>query len=322
MRGHGEGTIFRRASTGKWTAMLTLPNGRRRTMTGDSRQEVQRKLAQARRELEQGATATTDRQTVAQFLTQWIATKRHDLAPKTYVTWEMFVRLHFTPAFRRTPLVKLSPQQVQKAEAEWRDTGLSSTTVAHLHSVLHNAMGEAVRLGLIARNPLDAIKRPKARKLEMRVLTEAQAQLLMAAARSERLGALIALALSTGMRQGELLGLRWRDVDLEAGRVTVHVILQPIKGDDGITRPLLKEPKTPHSKRSIALTPSMVAELRAHRQRQRLERIALGPGVERSGSGLLQRGRPALRQQEHQLPAPPPPAAPARAARPARHPLP
>jgi integrase len=79
------------------------------------------------------------------------------------------------------------------------------------------------------------------------------------------------------MRQGEMLGLRWKDVDLAAGQLTVAVILQYVKQPDGTTRPILKQPKAPHSRRTIALTPGMTEDLRAHRQRQRLERIALGP---------------------------------------------
>ncbi|HEV2236522.1 MAG TPA: tyrosine-type recombinase/integrase [Ktedonobacterales bacterium] len=248
-------------------------------MTGDSRQEVQRLLAHARRELEQGLAADTARrpQTVAQYLLDWLASKAPDLAPKTAVTWEGFMRLHLVPAFHRTPLTKLSPQQVQRAYAMWREQGLSSTTVGHLHAVLKHALSDAIRLGLMARNPLDAIKRPKANQREMRVLTEAQAQTLIAACQHERLGALIVMALSTGMRQGEMLGLRWKDVDLDGHRLRVHVNLQHVKGADGITRPILKAPKTPHSNRTIVMTPGLVDALRSHRQRQRLERLALGP---------------------------------------------
>jgi integrase len=278
MRGHGEGTIFRRGSTGRWTAMLTLPNGRRRTMTADSRQEVQRKLAAARRELEQGLTAAKPQhQTVIAYLTHWLATKKPDLAPNTYITWEAFLRNHFTPAFHRTPLVKLSALQVQRAEAEWREQGLSSGTVGLMHGTLKQALRDALTLELITRNPLDQLKRPKRAKREMRVLDQEQAQRLIEQCSTNRLGALIVTALATGMRQGEMLGLRWRDVDLDARRLTVQVTLQWLRLDDGTSRPLLKEPKTPHSRRSIALPERLVEELRAHRQRQRLERLALGP---------------------------------------------
>ena len=278
-RGHGEGSLYHRKDPDRWEAILSLPDGRRKTLTGKSRQEVQRKLTQAQRDLEQGITPATARQTVGEFLDHWLATKRPDLAPRTYDTYEQFCRRHIVPLLGRTPLPRLSAQQAQQAQNQWREQGLSGTSVGHLHAMLKQALRDAVRLGLIARNPLDQLDKPKRRRRAPQVLTQEQAQRLIAACgpeSGERLGALLVMALSTGMRQGELLALRWRDVDLDAAQICVQASLQRVRDDQGVTRPVLKEPKTAHSRRTIAISAGLLDALRAHRQRQRLERVALG----------------------------------------------
>jgi integrase len=173
------------------------------------------------------------------------------------------------------PLARLTPQQVQSLYAQKLDEGLSSSTVHHIRAQLHRALGAAVRLGLVARNVCDVIDPPRMHHHEMATLSPEQARALLVAAANDRFEALYVLALSTGMRQGELLALKWRDVDLEGARLHVRTTRQYTAEGYQFT-----EPKTAHSRRLIALPETAVAALRQHRSRQAEERQRLGPAWE------------------------------------------
>jgi integrase len=141
--------------------------------------------------------------------------------------------------------------------------------------VLHRALDAALRLGLVQRNVCDIVEVPRMRHYEMTTLTEEQAQRLLHAAKGERLEALYVLALATGMRQGELLALTWRNVDLKRASLHVHSTLHVTRD-----RYVFAEPKTRFSRRTIALSPIAVNALRAHRVRQVEERHRAGQAWE------------------------------------------
>jgi integrase len=156
-------------------------------------------------------------------------------------------------------LKKVTPAHVQGLYRSMLDRGLSARTVKYTHSVLRRAMKQATRWGMIARNPCDYADAPKVQREEIRPLDREQTRLLLRAAEGERLEALFVLAVHTGMRPGELLGLKWQDVDFEAARLRVNRALS-----DGEFTP----PKRTKSRRSIDLTAGSIAALRAHRKRQ------------------------------------------------------
>jgi integrase len=137
--------------------------------------------------------------------------------------------------------------------------------------VLHHALKQAARDGLTVRNVADLVSPPRVPRHEMQTLSAEQARTFLQAAEGDRLAALYVLALSTGMREGELLGLRWRDVDLTHGSLTVRGTLQRTKGQFSIG-----EPKTHRSRRPVTLTPQAVAALRKHKATQNEERLRLG----------------------------------------------
>jgi integrase len=141
------------------------------------------------------------------------------------------VRLHTIPEVGSVAMTKLTAQHIQLLYAKKLEEGLSTTSVNHLHAALHRAFDAALRLGIVQRNVFDLVEVPRMRHLEMTTLSEEQAQTLLATARGERLEALYVLALATGMREGELLALKWQDVDLDGAtlqvRATVHI---PKKG--------------------------------------------------------------------------------------------
>jgi integrase len=273
-RANGEGSITQRKSDGRWMARLTLESGKRKYLYGKTRQDVQRQLVAALRDQQQGLPVVVERQTVAQFLRHWLAdTAAHRLRPGTFRRYEELTRLHALPTLGKLPLAKLTPQQLSHLYGAKLAEGLSPRTVEFLHRVLHSALKEAVLWGLIARNPADAVKAPKPKRPPIHPLNQEQAQALLRAAEEDPLGALYVVAVMVGMRQGELLGLQWADIDWDSGRVRVRHTLQWHKGGQWS----LDEPKTGHSRRSIRLPVTALQALKAHRAQQATQRLALGP---------------------------------------------
>lgn len=269
-RGQGEGSIFRR-SNGRWAAEITLEGGQRKTFYGKTRQEVATKLSAAQRHLDQGLPLVAERQTVEQFLASWLETRRAELVVETWRRYEQCVRLHINPQVGHVKLARLTPQQIQHVYARCLAEGLSTTTTRHVHAVLHRALESAVRLGLVARNVADMVDAPRKQRVEIHPLTREESRQLLATAEGDRLETLFVLALATGMRQGELLALRWRDIDLERGRLSVMATLKRREG-----RAVWAQTKTKQSRRQISLAPPVVEALRQHRHRQRIERLAAG----------------------------------------------
>jgi integrase len=176
-------------------------------------------------------------------------------------------------------LPKLSPLHIQgfysRALAEGRKDGkggLSAQSVVHLHRVLHKALAQSVKWQMLARNPVDAVEAPRAERPEMRALNEEETGRLLGVLEGSRLYIPVMLAVTTGLRRGEILGLRWCNVDFTRRTITVVETLEQTKG--GLR---FKSPKTHRSRRSIALAAMTVEGLRAHRLKQAEERLALGP---------------------------------------------
>lgn len=272
-RGHNEGTI-RKREDGRWEARLSLDDGRRKSFYGKTRQEVQRKLAQAQRDLEGGLPVVGERQTLGQYLSTWFASSKHRLKQSSYRRYRTNLRFHILPALGNVPLSKLTAQRLQAFYTAKFDAGLSASTVANIHTVVHSALKEAVHLGLVQRNVADLVQKPRRRRTKQQTLSEKQVRTFLHAIKGNRLEALYIIALSTGMREGELLGLRWQEVDFERGLLHVTLSLQE---SDGPVRRVLDEPKTVHSRRRIALSQAAITALRRHRERQTDERVAAGP---------------------------------------------
>jgi integrase len=180
------------------------------------------------------------------------------------------VRVHLTPELGRIALAQLSPQHIQVFYARKLNQGLSASTVHHIHGTLHRALKDAMLMGLVQRNVAELVRAPRRSTREMMTLNEEQAHHFLTAAQHDRFAALYVLALTTGMREGELLGLRWQDIDLD--RATVQVWLN-VQEHDG--RFALAELKTAYSRRNIALSRTATEALGLHRAQQSAERIRL-----------------------------------------------
>jgi len=273
-RGRGEGSIRHRAD-GRWEATLTLTamgGGRRRkSYFGKTRAEVAGKLTAALKGQADGLPVPSGRSTVAAFLSQWLEAKRPSLRPESFRRYREMCHLHIVPDVGRKPLSKLSPADVQALYARVRAKGLSGTSLSLLHGVLHKSLDDAARWNLVVRNVCDLVDVPKRTTPDMRTLNADEATALLDAAKDDPLEAFYTVALTCGLRLGELQALRWKDVDLQRRRLSVTATYQGMQ--DGT--PVFSEPKTARSKREVHLSLMAVEALKQHRVRQ-LERRLLG----------------------------------------------
>jgi integrase len=260
---------------GRYMARYTVhtPDGpKRKTIYGKAYKEVEAALAKARGDAARGLTFDAGNLTVGEWLDRWLEDAVADtVRPVTFAKYEQIVRNHAKPALGRLRLQTLTPAHVRGLYREKLDSGLSPRTVQYVHVTLNKALKQAVADGLIPRNVCEAVKPPRPQKREISPLTPEQARRFLEACQGERLEALFVLAVHTGMRQGELLGLHWEDVDLEAGTLRVRRALA--QTNDG---PVLTAPKSAKSRRRIKLTGASVEVLKRHRAAQNGESRKLG----------------------------------------------
>jgi integrase len=210
--------------------------------------------------------------TVGEYLDRWLSDAvRGTVRESTFSRDKGLVFNHIKPSIGRIKLRTLSAHHLQSLYRDRLDSGLSGSTVQKIHHVVCKALSQAVRWNLIPRNPVDNVKSPTSSTKEMHPLSAHEARQLLEASRGDRLEALYVLAVHTGMRRGELLGLKWADIDLDNSTVRVRRTLTR-KG----TGYVLGEPKTKKSRRTVRLTQKAVEGLRRHRARQAEEKLRAG----------------------------------------------
>ncbi len=267
-RGNGEGSITRHKKSGLYMARYTVetPSGpKRKAVYGKEHKEVAEKLARALVERADGIVYDDENATVGEYLDSWLkGSVRGSVRQSTFDRYEIAVRVHLKPALGRVKLKKLGPAHLAGFYRDRLDAGLAPASVNKLHVTLHKALAQAVEWRMLPRNVAEAVKAPRpVAEEEMRTLSAEEARRLLDAARGDRFEALYVLAVTTGMRQGELLALKWQDVDLENARLSVR---RTVTANGG--RLLLGEPKTKKSRRAIPLTGAAVRALRGHLSRQ------------------------------------------------------
>ncbi len=287
-----KGSIQRGPSDGVWYLRAELPRAadgsrsRRRERFVGTKAEAQRRLRQLLREIETGGYADGGRMTIADLAQRWLSAAEHRVGASTYAGYAAHVRLYIVPSIGSHRAEALRPAHVEGALASWsrqqRNDGekgvLSPRTVAHVYNTLRTLCRWGVKMGVLVRNPVEAVEPPKSVRREMRALDAAGVTELMLAARGTELEHPIAIAVGTGLRRGELLGLRWSDVDLDRARLSVRRSLETVKG---VTR--TKPPKTARSSRTIALPPFVVDVLRRRKREQNERRLLLGLGRDEDG---------------------------------------
>ena len=276
-RGFREGTVVRRRD-GRWTAALTLPTGKRKWLYAPTQTEVIEKLESLKRDLNDGMNVAAGDLTVEKFAHQWLQKVEHSLRPTTHRTYAKLLRTHVFPEYGRVTLNRLLPAHPLGLYAKMLKAGKSRQTVLHVHKVASTMMTAALQWGLVSRNILKTVKPPSVPRSDMRTLSAEEARRLLTAAEGDRLEALYWLAIVCGPRAGEMMALRWSDLNIEAGKLRITATLHR---EGGSYR--LGEPKTKQSRRTLALTPVLIEKLRQHRVRQNAEILASEKDVWQDG---------------------------------------
>jgi integrase len=263
-RGRHEGSIFQRKD-GRWCATLSLGaigerKYQRKSFYGDTKQDVLAKLLRFR----SGQPETVEREarnlTVGKFLRRWLDdAAKPKVRAKTLALYEGVVKKHIEPRLGPTPIATLSPGHVQSTYAALERDGASKRMVELVHAILHRAFHVAVRWGWMLRNPCAAVDRPRVDPKPARVLDATQVRAFLKKASKDPLHALYVLAIATGLRFGELLALRWEDVDLPERYLVVKRTMLEVGGKLEIG-----EPKTPAGRRRVDLPDFAVAALKKH----------------------------------------------------------
>lgn len=283
-RASGEGLI-RQRSNGLWEARYVGADGRKHSLYGRTKRDATDRLRAAITEARQGILPVDQRLTTAAYLSWWLETVRETNRPSTHASYADVVRRYITPRIGRIALAKLQPDHVSGMLRDIRKErpDLSATTVRYVYTVLRIALGRAVKVGKAHRNVATLIDPPTRVRREVEPMSADEARTFLgwvAERRPEpeaagpirpasRHEALYRVAITAGLRQGELLGLRWQDVDLDGAALTVRHALSNVTGELG-------DPKTDTGRRTVGLEDSTVAALRAHRTRQARDRLAAG----------------------------------------------
>ncbi|WPX08230.1 tyrosine-type recombinase/integrase [Anaerocellum danielii] len=285
-RGNNEGSIYKRKD-GLWCGQITIgrdENGRqkRQYFYGRTRQEVAEKIAKALNDIATGVYVDPAKLTLKDWLNTWLwEYKKQTLRPSTFQDYEGIINNHIVPSVGNYKLKDLRPEHLQALYNSKCESGLSYSTIKHIHVILHSALDQALKNGLVVRNVSEATTLPKAKdKKEIRVLSLEEQKRFIAALEGERLRPAFLLALASGVRLGELLALKWDCVNLKEGTITVKRSLKRIKTYDKNlpTKTMLafQEPKTASGIRTIPIPPAIVEELKEHRKRQLEEKLKAG----------------------------------------------
>jgi integrase len=294
-RGNNEGSIVRRKD-GLWMAQMTVGRNpetgkpKRATFYGKTRKEVADKLAKALQDKNQGTFVVPHKLTLGEWLDTWLWDyKKPSLRPVTFDSYEQHVRCHLKPALGTIPVRDLRPELLQHFYNEKTKEGLSGRTVRYCHTLLYGALSQAERNQLVVRNVTALVEPPRKQRKEMPTLTQEQvANQLLPAIADDRLAAAIFMLFGTGLRRGELLGLRWKDVDLDEsilhvrqtlGRVRIH----DAKSHEQKTRLTFQEPKTDQSRRTIPIPLTCLTALRMHKAHQAEEKLSMGQAYQDRG---------------------------------------
>lgn len=243
------------------------------TVTG-SKKDAQRRLRELLSSLDNGSFAKPGKQTVADYLEQWLRDIAYpNMTPRTYEGYEYIIRKYIMPTMGIIRLTDLKPRHLQHLYSEnlslgGKGGGHGSRTVQYIHNTLHKALQDAVKMGVLVRNPCDSIESPKIPRHEMQTMSEVDIHIFLELARSTLYYALFYTMLFTGMRRSEVLALRWCDIDLLLCQVSINRTMHHLRYGTYKGQVMFKQPKTAKARRLIALTPSNAIVLGEHREAQ------------------------------------------------------
>jgi integrase len=256
-RSAGEGTIAQLPS-GSWRAQVSL-KGRRLSYTSKNQQGARDWIRKIQAQIEQGLTYDDERTTLGIFMEGWLATKKNQLRAASTEQYYRMYRSYIEPKLGSIRLKDLSPGRIQNLYDDLSKTGRGGQTIRVAHVVLHMCLEQAKQLGLVARNPAELCKVPKSLKVEMTIWDEDQVNRFLVSIHGHKNENLYSLALATGMRRGELLGLKWQDVDWIHHKILIHRQVSNPEGGGFV----FQEPKTNLGVRSVQLGMGMIERLRS-----------------------------------------------------------
>jgi len=288
-RGQNEGSTYKRKD-GLWCAQVTV-QGNRIFRYAKTQRECRELLKQLLQQIDQGLTFDAMKISLRDFMDYWLETVSTSLHPKTLKQYTQVTCQHIVPALGRHKLKEITPARVQAFYNSKIKSGTSHRTVRLIHAVLHVAIEKAVKLGIMIRNPTDAATKPKRSRTEMKIFNEEQIMMLLNTAKKHdqafielsnsteltdirpgaiskpKYEAMYHLAATTGLRQGEILGLQWSDLNWNTKRLEIKRQLQQIKGQGLVFNP----PKSKSGRRKLALGSVMIEKLREHLNLQHLQ---------------------------------------------------
>src|SRR5215210_3142266 len=274
---NGEGSVYQRKSDGRWAGQFTdhtVPGGKVRYVYGKTQKEALRRLREEMARAEAGVIPGAGSTTLGKYLEWWLENiVRNEVAHRTYHNYRSQVRNHIFPALGRKRLKTLKLDDLENLYRSMSTSGLSSSTIRYVHAVLRKALNQAMVRGLVSRNVAEGASLPRLDRNEPETLTLEEVKRFLKAANDDRLEALYVIAVTCGLRQGELLGLRWEDVDLEAGKLMVRRQMQRSRDGSGKIYLSTKNKKN----RVIRLCNDAIKSLKAHKERQ-VEQIASANG--------------------------------------------
>ncbi len=269
-RGNHEGGLYRRKD-GLWCAQVSL-NGHRLTKYGKSRVECHKWIKLTLAKIEVGLTYEGTQLTLERFIEICLNGKELSRRPSTVNGYRRYARLYILPILGEELLQNILPSHINRLYTQMKDGGKGARTIQLAHATLHAAFNQAVREGYLGRNPVNAVERPKVERIEFQILDEDQARRLLFTASGSPFETIFYLALTTGMRKGELLGLQWSDLDEVKGILHIQRQLQQIPRKGSFLVPT----KTRAGRRMINLGQGTLSQLKAHRERQQLLKAAAG----------------------------------------------
>jgi integrase len=269
-RGNNEGTLFQMPN-GKWRVQLTL-QGHRLSFTAKSRQVCQDWIRQSQNQIDDGMTYASAKEKLVKYLEDWLVAEKAAMRPSTWSHYSQLLRMYITPNIGNIVLKDLKTAHIKALYIHLQDQNVGIPTVRKIHKLMHSALRAAAETGMIVRNPVSYAHPPRESETERKILSEDQASQFLGAINGHRWEALFHLALATGMRRSEILGLRWEKLDWIEHTIRIDKQLSKSPNSSAMFQPL----KTKSSRRTIPIGEQTIQVLRDHNERQRLQRIAAG----------------------------------------------
>lgn len=270
-RGRGEGAIYKKAEN-LWCAQLSTgydgnATRKRRYVYGKTKTEVQKKLAELQSAFAAGSLADPKRMRLVEFINHWLEdVARPTIRISTHARYKVLLKVHLLPHLGGIQISSLEPSHIQNLYKKLEETGASPRTREFVHAVLRKALDQAMKWGYVQRNVCDMVARPRVPKKAMRCWNREEANQFLVFAETRRYYGLYVLALTTGLRQGELFGLRWEDIDFESSSLSVVRTINQVD-----SKMIIGEPKTAKGRRRVELPEIAIRALKKHREKMLAE---------------------------------------------------